>query len=205
MKTMELLRPIAGAATITVSLLLLTFSTQADTTYTFDALLLGVTESPPNASPGTGTAQVVFDTTANTLSVDVSFSGLLGPTTASHIHAPTALPLTGSAGVATTTPYFAGFPIGVTSGSYSNTLDLTMSSSYNPAFITANGGTTASAEAALLSDMLADESYLNIHTTVFPGGEISGFLVQVPEPSTMALVALGAVVPAIWCRRRLRR
>jgi len=173
------------------------------TIYVFDANLDGVSEAPPNASPATGFAQVTFDNVANTMNVDVSFSGLLGTTTASHIHAATASPGTGSAGVATTTPYFAGFPLGVTSGSYNNTLDMTQASSYNPSYITANGGTTATAEAALLSAMLADEAYLNIHSTVFPGGEISGFLIlQVPEPGVVFITALGALIPLISRRRR---
>ena len=103
----------------------------------YDAFLSGPNESPPNASPGTGFAIVDYDNVAHTLLVDVSFSGLLGTTTASHIHAATAVPGTGTAGVATTTPYFTGFPLGVTSGSYSNVLDLTMASSYNPAYVTA--------------------------------------------------------------------
>ena len=89
-----------------------------------------------------------------------------------------------TAGVATTTPDFAGFPIGVTSGTYINTLDLTLSSSYNPSYITANGGTTASAEAALVSAIAAGEAYVNIHTTTFAGGEIRGFLQPVPEPGS---------------------
>src|SRR5205807_1403985 len=113
---------------------------------TYDAFLSGPSESPPNASPGTGFADVDFDTTANTMRVRVNFTGLAGTTTASHIHSATAVPGTGTAGVATTTPTFAGFPLGVTSGAYDNTLDMTMASSYNPAFITANGGTPASAE-----------------------------------------------------------
>jgi len=199
MKIVRVFRPIVWVAVMAAALLS-AFSARA-TIYVFDANLDGPSESPPNASPGTGSAQVTFDNVANTMNVDVTFNGLLGTTTASHIHAATTSPGTGSAGVATTTPYFAGFPIGVTSGSYNNTLDMTLASSYNPAFITANGGTTASAEAALLSAMLADEAYLNIHTTVFPGGEVSGFLVQVPEPSVLALLALGAVVPAIWRNR----
>src|SRR5579863_4364170 len=172
--------------------------------FIFDANLSGPNESPPNASPGTGFAQVTFDNTANTMEVNVSFSGLLGTTTASHIHAATASPGTGTAGVATTTPTFTGFPLGVTSGTYDHTFDMTLSSSYNSSFITANGGTTASAETALLNDMLLGESYLNIHTTVVPGGEIRGFLVQVPEPSTSALFGLGAAVPSLlrWRRKR---
>jgi hypothetical protein len=169
--------------------------------FSYVANLDGPSEFPPNASPGTGFAEVDYNDILHTLQVQVTFSGLLGTTTASHIHAPTASPATGTAGVATTTPYFSGFPIGVTSGSYSNLLDLTLASSWNPAFITANGGTTAGAEVALASAMAADESYLNIHTTVVPGGEIRGFLVAVPEPSSLILLALGG--PAlVWAARR---
>ena len=171
------------------------------TVFQYDAFLDGPSESPPNASPGTGFATVDYDNVLHTLSVDVTFSGLLGTTTASHIHAATASPGTGTAGVATTTPYFAGFPIGVTSGTYNNTLDLTSSSSWNSTYITANGGTTAGAEAALAAAMAAGESYLNIHSSVFGGGEIRGFLTPVPEPSSAALLALGAAMTA-WARRR---
>jgi hypothetical protein len=160
------------------------------TLFSYDAFLSGPSESPPNASPGTGFATVDYNDAAHTLHVDISFSGLLGTTTASHIHSATASPGTGTAGVATTTPYFAGFPIGVTSGTYDNTLDLTMASSWNPAYVTANGGTNAGAEAALAAGMAAGEAYLNIHTTVVPGGEIRGFLFAVPEPSTLVLAVL---------------
>src|SRR5439155_18597611 len=129
----------------------------------YSVTLSGPNESPPNASPATGSGEIDYNDFLHTLQVQFSFSGLTGPTTASHIHAPTATPFTGTAGVATTTPYFAGFPIGVTSGSYSNTLDLTQSSSWNPSYVSANGGTTAGAESALASAMAAGESYLNVH------------------------------------------
>jgi hypothetical protein len=69
---------------------------------------------------------------------------------------------------------------------------MTLASSYNPSFVTANGGTPASAEAALFSAMAADEAYLNIHTNNFPGGEIRGFLTPVPAPPAVVLVGLGA-------------
>ena len=169
--------------------------------FTYDAGLSGPNESPANSSPGTGFAQVVYDSSLHTLQIELSFTGLTGTTTASHIHAATASPGTSTAGVATTTPYFAGFPIGVTSGSYSNTLDLTQASSWNAAYITANGGTTATAETALASAMASDEAYLNIHSTTFPGGEIRGFLV-VPEPATAGMLALGGLV---WTMRRVAR
>jgi hypothetical protein len=169
----------------------------------YDAFLSGPSESPPNASPGTGFAVVTFDTVADTMRVQASFSGLLGTTTASHIHAPTPAPFSGTAGVATTTPTFPGFPLGVTSGTYDMTFDLSLSTSWNPAFISANGGTTASATAAFEAAVAAGESYLNIHSTVVPGGEIRGFLVAVPEPGTLSLAALALGV--VWRRRRRER
>jgi CHRD domain len=171
-------------------------------TLTYTASLSGPAESPPNASPGTGFAQIVIDTVLQTMTVDVSFSGLLGTTTASHIHCCTAIPGTGTAGVATTTPTFAGFPLGVTSGTYHNVLDLTSASSYNPAFVTLEGS-VALAEAALLAGLAADETYLNIHSSVVPGGEIRGFLVT-PLPAALPLFAsgLGALGLLGWRRKR---
>ncbi|WP_390677815.1 CHRD domain-containing protein [Aquisphaera giovannonii] len=44
---------------------------------------------PPNATAGTGFARVELDTVGHTLHVEVTFSGLLGATTAAHIHAAT--------------------------------------------------------------------------------------------------------------------
>jgi len=89
--------------------------------------------------------------------------------------------------VATTTPRFEDFPVGVTLGTYDKTLDLTLASSYNPAFITAEGG-IPQAEAALIAAIESGANYLNIHTTNFPGGEIRGALVPVPEPASWALL-----------------
>jgi hypothetical protein len=145
---------------------------------TYSAILNGANESPPNASPGVGTAIVDVDAVGHQMRVRATFSGLTGTTTASHIHAPTAVALTGTASVATTTPTFAFFPLGVTSGTFDRNLDMTLASSYNSSFITGNGGTTALAEAALFADIAAGKAYLNIHTSAFPGGEIRGFLSQ---------------------------
>lgn len=171
----------------------------------YAANLSGPSEAPPNASPGTGTTFVTYNDVAHTLRVAVTFSGLTSPTTASHVHSATAVPGVGTAGVATTTPTFAGFPLGVTSGTYDNTLDLTQASSYNPAFVTANGGTTASAEAALVSGIAQGRAYLNIHTSAFPGGEIRGFLQPAPAPASLVLLGTGAVALAVGTRRRVAR
>src|SRR5436190_23366840 len=154
----------------------------------------------PTTSLGVGSGTVNYDDVAHTLELQVTFSGLTGNTTASHIHGPTTVPFTSTAGVATTTPSFAGFPLGVTSGTFSSTLDLTLASSYNPNFITANGGTTAGAESALAAAMAGGQAYWNIHSSFANGGEIRGFLVPVPEPSALALFGLGA--GAIFWRLR---
>jgi hypothetical protein len=176
--------------------LTLAASVQADIII-FTANLDGPSESPPNASPGIGFAEVTWDTTAHTMRVEATFSGLLGTTTQAHIHAATAAPLTGTAGVATQVPSFAGFPLGVSSGSMDTTFDLTVASSFNPTFVTNNGGTLASAEAALFNALASGRAYFNIHSSVFGGGEIRGFLV--PAPGAAATLALGGLLAA---RRR---
>jgi len=157
----------------------------------FTARLSGANEFPPNASPGTGSAVVRFDPAIHRLDLDIDFSGLLGTTTAAHIHCCTAVPGSGNAGVATQVPNFAGFPLGVTGGSYDTVFDTSLAGSWNPAFILANGGSTAGAEAAFDAGLRSGRSYLNIHTSAFPGGEIRGFLVPVAEPGSLALLGIG--------------
>lgn len=164
--------------------------------------LSGTNESPANASPGAGIGMVTFDTGPSTMRVEVSFSGLTGNTTASHIHCCSAVANAGTAGVATVTPSFTGFQLGVKSSIYDHTFVMTApSGSWNNAFVTANGGTPATAFIALMNGAAAGKAYLNIHTTTFGGGEIRGFLAPVPEPTTYALM-LGGLGLIGWAAKR---
>jgi CHRD domain/PEP-CTERM motif len=169
----------------------------------FTGALSGLQEVPPNASTGFGSTLVTVDTVTNMLTVNVSFGGLLSPTIASHIHCcagPGA-----NAIVATAVPTFPGFPLGVTSGTYLMSFDLTLASTYNPAFITAHGGTVAQARADFIAGLLAGQTYLNIHTMQFPGGEIRGQLQPVPEPASLLLLSSGIIGTIGALRKRRNR
>lgn len=148
----------------------------------FQAALTGAAESPPNASPAFGDAHVTMDDVNFTVAVHVTFSDLSAPAAAGHIHCCTAVPGSGNIGVRVG---FSNFPAAV-SGTYDNTFQL-----------------SSAAFSSLLTGMQEGRSYVNLHTSTFPGGEIRGFLVPaIPEPSTYALMLAGLGLAGLAARRR---
>lgn len=165
----------------------------------YRAVSSGPGEAPPNGSPGSSIA--TFEIDGNILRAEVPFRDLLAGTTVAHIHCCTTEAFTGTAGVAIG---LTDFPATVTAGYYSRSFDLSDAAVYDPAFLAAFGGTAASATTALLNALEANEAYLNIHTTLYPAGEIRGFLVAapIPEPAHWGMLGVGLLGLAVMTRRR---
>ena len=165
----------------------------------YAAVLSGATEVPAVVTPGTGSAKLTVDTVAKTYRLVFDFRDLTGNSTVAHIHGPTETAGIGTAGVMTQTPSFAAFPVGVTAGSFDQTFDMTLATTWNPAFVTTQGS-IANAESTFLASLAGGTAYLNIHSSTYPRGEINGFFTVAPIPlpagvvlSLSALALLGLV------------
>jgi hypothetical protein len=160
---------------VTAAALALTFSAApADAAIiNLYANLDGLQETPPIATPATGNASITYDDVSNLLSWTITYSGLLGTANNAHFHGPATF------GVSALPRVNIPFNSGVTSDV------LVGSATISEAF-----------EAELLNELW----YINIHSTVHPGGEIRGQVI--PEPGTLAL--LGLAMGALALRRRVR-
>jgi len=162
--------------TLLAALIVLALSAPAGaTTFVANVSLDGAQAG--TASPGTGSATLTLDDVANTLNVSITFTGLTGTTTDAHIHC-CALP---GANAGVVIPFNPPFPLGVTFGSMNNTFAIS---------------------ATNVNNVKSGLSYINIHTTNTPAGEIRGQIAAIPEPGTLALV--GAGLAGLGAARRMR-
>lgn len=160
--------------------------------------LTGDQEVPVRITPGNGWASAHYDTTTLLLEVHMEWADLLAPAQAAHIHV-AATPGTNGPVAVDFVP--AGIP-NTTSGVFHHTFDLASAASYGGTFLTSFGGDVNAARAAVLAGLADNRAYFNIHTSVYPPGEIRGNISVVPEPTSMALVGVGLAMAALRRRRR---
>ena len=119
----------------------------------FEFTLSGSQEVPSNNSTGSATAEVKI--VGDQLKVEFSFEGLTGPITGAHIHGPA--------------------PAGQNAGVIFNIV---------PGQFPAGTGSPIEATFPITEEqkqlIRSGQTYLNLHTTQFPGGEIRGQVL--PEP-----------------------
>ena len=167
----------------------------------YRAVASGPAEEVPNGSPGSSVSSFEIDDLV--LRAEVPFRDLTSPTISAHLHCCTLDAFRGAAPIAIG---LTGFPLGVTAGSYAWTFDLGDAAIYDPAFLTANGGTPQLASGALIDAFNGNQAYINIHTAQYPGGEIRGFAVAapIPEPATWGMMGMGLGILALLGRRRVK-
>ncbi|MCP5128062.1 MAG: CHRD domain-containing protein [Pseudomonadales bacterium] len=132
-------------------------------------------EVPASGSTATGFATGTLDDISGLLSWDISFTGLTGPATAMHFHGPATVGV--NAGVQVN--------IGAISGLFSPSIGSTL------------------IDVAQAAQLLAGNWYINIHTAIYPGGEIRGQVVpgRIPIPATLTLFGIG-LAGLGWSRRK---
>src|SRR5258706_2224472 len=138
----------------------------------------------------TGSGSVFLTLSGTALSLNGSFTGLSTNWNNDHIHGPALSPPPASAGVlygiqSITTPALGTSTFGTING--------------NVTLVDGTGGFTLAQQ---LNQLNSGQWYVNVHSTAFPGGEIRGTITAVPEPSTLALVVLGAATRLWYIRRR---
>ena len=168
----------------------------------YRATLSGPAELPPNDSDAFGFLEITVDKINNSMTLQLHFEDLSSPARALHLHCCTADALLGTALPATLLPSLPRFS--GQEGWYYTVLNLADAATYNPAFVSASGGSVSGARASRLAGMDRNRAYVNVHSQQCPEGELRGFVVikPVPEPSAWLMLATGlALVGGLACKR----
>lgn len=175
------------AVAVVAILALLTLAPRADAQASiFQALLFGENEVPPNGSPAFGVSLLVYNLGTNQFELSTGFVGLSAAPIGGHIH---------RAPPGVNGPIIFNFTSALPPAPFGSTVPL-------------NGTLSADDEVNLFAGNL----YVNLHTPLFPAGEIRGQLLfvggdmpgtVVPEPATVVLLASGMLgLGIIGVRRR---
>jgi hypothetical protein len=188
------------AVLLTVSLAVPAAAAAATLNFIAPAGLSGAQEVPPRATPATGTGFAILDDVALTLRVHLTWTDLLAPAAAAHIHC---CPGPGVNGLVAVDFVPVGFPA-ATDGEFDHVFDLDAAASYGGAFLGTFGGDVDAARSAVIAGLLDRKAYFNIHTSVFGTGEIRGDIIPVasiPGGAPLALLALGSLIGLLRRRR----
>lgn len=182
-----------------------------------------VVDGGGSTSKATGFATVTIDTILFTITTDLSWTGLSGPADRAHLHdAPqgesrfdppnnnffhellddTSVPLSDQV------------PCGFGGGGFLTDCAPATGTAHNVLQLSADDGYAISADlpgtgfpdfAALTAAFVQDGVYIDLHTDLYPSGEIRGQLraTDVPEPASILLLGMGALT--LVGGRRLRQ
>ena len=168
------------------ALVALPLATQASSV-PFTVSLLGTNQVPPNFLGAAGSGSLTFDDVANTVSFQVTAVNLHGSAVAAHIHAG---------------------PAGVNGGVQFDLLanadvsgPITIGTTTIPNSFGFIGTSKPIAHSLILAIFAAPLNfYVNLHTSVFPSGEIRGQIAPVPLPPAVWL--LGSALAGVGLLRR---
>jgi hypothetical protein len=132
----------------------------------FTAALSGSNETPPVLTGAFGTATVTLDTETKTVSWNIDIWNLPSGINNAHFHV-------GGPGVAGGTVVNIPFP-----ATASNDFNLSGSATTATAGLRPDQGIRSWDD--FLQSLIGGQTYLNIHTQVFGGGEIRGQVIRVP-------------------------
>jgi len=166
------MRPASRAATALIlgismtapTLLLTSQPAEAETIFVYTAVLNGPQENPPRDSPSQGVAQVLFVKETSTVCYRISYSPMTSPEILAHFHGPAA-------------------------PSQNANILVDISPAHSPLGSPKHGCVPFTKDQAkLLSKGLV---YINVHSTMFTGGEIRGQVLptkvkytKVPAPAS---------------------